>query len=447
MLETDLFWTFITILSTVIEWIVLRFLLEEISKLKKSKIQLNMSLLIASIIVLILTIIEFNINIKLFICIMITYFIYTYNYEVDMLKGIFISLLYWLMLIGFDSIGLSIVGFINDTQDMSKLLYNNNNFSRLELIIISKSLLILLIPVLKAAKIEVSIEKKDYIYLGIPIVANIISIIVIFGYIFNVKDINHMENIIMIIVSIVLLFSNISLVSIIGRKIKDNKIRVEHEITKEKMNMQYKYYLNLQESQEKIKKLYHDMNNHIICIQNIYGKHEIANKYIEDINNQIKGSSSIFDTKNIILDVILNEKKSICDKNDIDFLVDIDFSECGFIEITDICSIFSNMIDNAIEACLKIKDSNIDKKIKLRGTLVNRFFVIKCKNTKVNNVNSKNNKLITDKKDLFLHGIGIDSIRSSVKKYNGNVEINLDKNSFTMIIYIPIKGMYTQLGI
>ena len=100
MLETDLFWTFITILSTVIEWIVLRFLLEEISKLKKSKIQLNMSLLIASIIVLILTIIEFNINIKLFICIMITYFIYTYNYEVDMLKGIFISLLYWLMLIG-----------------------------------------------------------------------------------------------------------------------------------------------------------------------------------------------------------------------------------------------------------------------------------------------------------------------------------------------------------
>ena len=290
-------------------------------------------------------------------------------------------------------------------------------------------------------------EKKDYIYLGIPIVANIISIIVIFGYIFNVKDINHMENIIMIIVSIVLLFSNISLVSIIGRIIKDNKIRVEHEITKEKMNMQYKYYLNLQESQEKIKKLYHDMNNHIICIQNIYGKHEIANKYIEDINNQIKGCSSIFDTKNIILDVILNEKKSICDKNDIDFLVDIDFSECGFIEITDICSIFSNMIDNAIEACLKIKDSNIDKKIKLRGTLVNRFFVIKCKNTKVNNVNSKNNKLITDKKDLFLHGIGIDSIRSSVKKYNGNVEINLDKNSFTMIIYIPIKGMYTQLGI
>lgn len=437
MLETDLSWTLITIISTIIEWIVLRFLLDEISELKKSKIQLNMSLAIAAIVVLILTIIEFNINIKLFVCIMITYFIYSYNYEADKLKCVFISLLYWLLLIGFDSIGLSIVGFINDAQDMNKLL--DNNFFRLELIIISKSLLILLIPVLKVAKLEVSIEKKDYIYLGVPIVANIISIIVIFGYIFNGKDINYMESIIMLIVSIILLFSNLSLVSIIGRIIKDNKIRAEHEITKEKMNMQYKYYLNLQESQEKTKKLYHDMNNHIICIQNIYGKHELANKYIEDISNQIKGCRSIFDTKSIILDVILSEKKSICDENDINFLVDINFSECGFIEMTDICSIFSNMIDNAIEACNKIKDSSIGKEINLRGTFVNKFFVIKCKNTKVNSINLKKNKLTTDKEDSFLHGVGIDSIRSSVEKYNGNVEISSDKNSFTMIIYIPIK--------
>ncbi|TAN67701.1 ATP-binding protein [Paraclostridium sordellii 8483] len=438
MLETDLFGTFITILSTIIEWIVLRFLLNEISKLKKSKIQLNISLAIAAIVILILTVIEFNINIKLFICIMITYLIYFYNYEVDNLKCLLISLLYWLLLIGFDSIGLSIVGFINDVQDMSKLL--DNNFFTLELIIISKSLLILLIPMVKVVKLEVSsVEKKDYLYLNVPILANIISIIIIFGYIFNDKDINNTENIIILIISIVLLFSNISLVGIIGRIIKDNKIRAEYEITKEKMNIQYKYYLNLQESQEKIKKLYHDMNNHIICIQNIYGNHELSNKYIKDINNQIKDCRSIFDTKSIILDIILNEKKSICDKNDINFLVDINFSKCGFIEITDICSIFSNMLDNAIEACNKITDGNINKKIKLRGTIINKFFVIKCENTKVNNINLRKNKLITDKGDSFLHGIGVNSVKSSVEKYNGNVEIISNENNFTMIIYIPIE--------
>ncbi|HBG2463603.1 TPA: GHKL domain-containing protein, partial [Clostridioides difficile] len=50
----------------------------------------------------------------------------------------------------------------------------------------------------------------------------------------------------------------------------------------------------------------------------------------------------------------------------------------------------------------------------------------------------KNNKVITSKKDSFLHGIGISSVKSSVEKYNGNVEIYSDKNKFTITIYIPL---------
>ncbi|MBO3446247.1 GHKL domain-containing protein [Clostridium sp. CCUG 7971] len=96
------------------------------------------------------------------------------------------------------------------------------------------------------------------------------------------------------------------------------------------------------------------------------------------------------------------------------------------------------MLDNAIEACNKINNTYIERKIKLRGTVVNKFFVIKCENTKVNNINFKNNKFITDKKDLFLHGIGISSIKNSVEKYDGNVEIDVFENKFIMTIYIPL---------
>ncbi|MDY6593579.1 GHKL domain-containing protein [Clostridioides difficile] len=45
---------------------------------------------------------------------------------------------------------------------------------------------------------------------------------------------------------------------------------------------------------------------------------------------------------------------------------------------------------------------------------------------------------MTSKKDSFLHGIGISSVKSSVGKYNGNVEIYSDKNKFTITIYIPL---------
>ena len=173
----------------------------------------------------------------------------------------------------------------------------------------------------------------------------------------------------------------------------------------------------------------------------------MGKEYLKDVDEYFDKFNNYINSGNRILDLLLMNKFKMCKEKGINFKYNLTTQNLSRLNALDIISIFGNVIDNAIEACLKIKDSNIDKKIKLRGTLVNRFFVIKCKNTKVNNVNSKNNKLITDKKDLFLHGIGIDSIRSSVKKYNGNVEINLDKNSFTMIIYIPIKGMYTQLGI
>ncbi|HFL3154639.1 TPA: sensor histidine kinase [Clostridioides difficile] len=436
MLNINVFWIFLPIFSTTIEWIVLKFLLNEFSELRKNRLTLNSSIVIAIMIITMLNTIEFNINIKLFICIFITYVLYKINYVVDKWKSVFISLLYWMLLIGFDSIGLSIVMTLNSIKNMNDLL--EDNLLKLELIMISKSLLIVLIPLLKFIRLKTKINKRDCIYLSIPLIANIIGVIVIFEFIFKDKIIDSKESLIILTISTVFLLSNLSLVSIIGRIIKDNSLKIEYEITKKRMNMQYKYYLNLQEYQLKIRKLYHDMNNHIICIQNVYGKNEFADKYIKDINKQIKECNTIFNTQNMILDVILSDKKSICDMNNIYFLVDINFLECNFIEMPDICSIFSNIIDNAIEACIKIKDTSIQKKIKLRGTVINRLFVIKCESTKINEVVLKNNKVITSKKDSFLHGIGISSVKSSVEKYNGNVEIYSDKNKFTITIYIPL---------
>ena len=106
------------------------------------------------------------------------------------------------------------------------------------------------------------------------------------------------------------------------------------------------------------------------------------------------------------------------------------------MEMTDVCSIFSNILDNAIEACNK---TYMDKKyIKIRGTLVKSYYVIRCENSKTNKLEIKNSKIITSKKDKFIHGIGLKSVKSSIKKYNGDLEIEDFKNKFLLQIYIPI---------
>ena len=80
----------------------------------------------------------------------------------------------------------------------------------------------------------------------------------------------------------------------------------------------------------------------------------------------------------------------------------------------DISNIFSNMLNNAIEACQKIE------------------------NSKTNKIKRAGSRFITEKKDDFVHGIGIRSIETSAKAYDGDVVIDYDDDKFMIKILIPL---------
>lgn len=231
--------------------------------------------------------------------------------------------------------------------------------------------------------------------------------------------------------------TNIILIFIVANSIKSEKEKVKFELVNEKLDMQYKYYLMVKESQEKMKQVYHDMNNHMENIRSLKNSSEDVNEYINNIEDEVKNNKNIYNTGNALLDIILYEKSKDCIKNNIDFSVGIDFSKCEFIDMIDISSIFSNLIDNAIEACNKIDDNNIEKYITIKGIFIKSYYVVRCENSKTNKVIIKNNKILTSKKDKFLHGIGLDSIKSSIKKYNGELKIKNNEFKFITSIHIP----------
>lgn len=433
----NIFWSIIAALAISIDWVVLKIVLDEINQKKSKKSILYIQLIIAIFIIFYLSDIGITPNIRLLIGLVISFLFTMLNYDIGKLKAFLINLLYWLILIGIDAIGVSIITIINSLGEVNIIL--ENNITRLELIIFAKSVLILIIPILKLYKLNLQIETREIVYITIPLLANMVSIVAIFGFIFRDNSIEFGESLIVLVISIILALSNISLILIIIRIIKDNKLRAENDIIKEKMNMQYNYYLSLRESQNKVKKLYHDINNHITCIKNISNGQKIVEEYVEEIDRELDDYKNVFNSGNMILDVILNEKKSICDKNNIEFITDVKFINCEFIDMIDVCSIFSNILDNAIEACLKIDDENIHRFIKIRTAIVKQFMVIKCKNSKINDVLFKDGKIITDKKDSFKHGLGLNSIKNSVEKYDGNVKVDIEEDYFSIIIYIPLR--------
>ncbi|PPV28811.1 hypothetical protein [Clostridioides difficile] len=124
--------------------------------------------------------------------------------------------------------------------------------------------------------------------------------------------------------------------------IKENKLKSQNEVIKNKLDMQYSHYLSIQESHTKVKKLYHDYNNHIYCIENLKYKNRKIDGNVNILKDEIKEFRSIYNTGNVILDIIINEKSDVCEKRKIKFICDINFSKVNFIKQIDVSSIFAN---------------------------------------------------------------------------------------------------------
>lgn len=404
MLESSIYWSILMVITTIIEFSVLRFILDNLSSLKKSKKIVNLSVAGAIVLSIYMTsnnlVANFNfmVDFKIIILIVITFALYKFNYDTSIWKSIVVSVIFWLIITGIDVIGCSIVVLLNSIDNMNLLL--EGNVYRLELIILTKSILLLIIPIVKSIKFSFEISKKEYLFVSIPIFGNLIIIGLIIYFIFDESvTVNYNIGIVILIISLIMLLSNISLIFIISKIVKINELRNENKLMKETMKLQYKHYLSLEKAQ--------------------------------------LGIDTLFDTQNNILDIILTEKKSICDNNNIKLIVDINLSMCNFIETVDVCNIFSNMIDNSIESCNKIKSKNTLKKIKLSGKVVNNFFVIKCENTneRLRLVKNSNTDVIDYDKDM-----SINSIKNSVAKYSGEVVITSEKDLVKTILLPLVKN-------
>lgn len=434
MLKNNLFWEIVITTSSIIELWGCKKIFDYTSEKKASNVRINLIMLLIVAFMLFLLKIDVYPNSRIMISIILTFVFYIINYDIDFYTGIVNILMYWMVLLGIDALSMSAIIGINSIHNMSNLL--SNNIYRLESIVLGKIILVFYIVIYKIVKSETEINKKDILCLGIPIIGNIASFFIVFKYLFKFSQQGLISEIHILNFSILLFLSNISIILVIRKIRMNNKLLSEYKVMKKSVDMQYKYYMKVKDNQFKTRQLYHDMKNHIICIKKLNENGYNSNNYISNIESQLKTYDNTFESGNMLLDIILNDKKEICDEINIDFHCNINFTKCNFIELEDICSIFSNILDNSIEACEKINDCK--KYISLEGKIIENFFVLKAENSKANKINIKDRKVITDKKDKFLHGLGIKSIKRSVKKYNGEVVIDYTDDRFTLNILIPI---------
>ncbi|MCK1920390.1 GHKL domain-containing protein [Clostridioides difficile] len=430
---------FITIVSSIIEIWACKKVFDYTSKIKTNSMKLNISFLISIFVIIFTFYLNIDPNIRVLICIISTYSIYKFNYRVNFTKSLIVVFSYWMLLIGIDALAMSLTLFLNNLDSMNLLL--EENFYRYESLFISKVFLFFMLFIYKTTFNSVKIGRKE-IYLSIPIVSNLLSFIIFYKCIFSFVNISASTKFDIMIMALLLTASNIALIVGIVKMLRDNKKYLELLKLQEKTNLEHNYYQNVKNNYIKTKELYHDMKNHLICIKEMSKNNYDTSNYIKNLEKKLDKYNNMFDTGNIALNIILKEKKELCMKKEIRFITGIDFTQCNFINEEDVCSIFSNAIDNAIEACDKIKEGN--KSISLQGRLINNFFAIKISNTKSNTIIEKNKCLITSKKNKEFHGLGIKSIKNTLEKYSGTSPIEFTDTMFALNILIPLNNHYSN---
>lgn len=141
---------------------------------------------------------------------------------------------------------------------------------------------------------------------------------------------------------------------------------------------QYTQYRQSKESIEIINHKYHDLK-HQINILRSESNPEKKEAYLDELENGIKDYESMLKTGNGVLDTLLPNASLKCSRHDITFTCVADGSLLNDLYVMDICTIWGNALDNAIEYEVLIEDKE-KRLIHVTVSKMNEFVLIRVEN-------------------------------------------------------------------
>ena len=199
------------------------------------------------------------------------------------------------------------------------------------------------------------------------------------------------------------------------------KERQQYEMSKENINL-----INLK---------CHDLRHQI---HQIGTRAAISGETMDEIEKIVSIYDSGVKTENNALDVILTEKSLLCNSAGISFSCIVDGKSLGFMEETDLYSLFGNIVDNAIEA---VSDPGVEEKlISLTVKRSDGLVSVNVHNYYCGKLDFENGLPLTTKKNKSYHGYGMKSIKRVVEKYGGELSVSGKGGIFNLNIVFPAEN-------
>lgn len=308
--------------------------------------------------------------------------------------------------------------FVTLGNNTSTELVTQMDITRLLGIVITKLLFFLTTRIILQimGRNKISLKKEEWVGISALFSLSFILWIFIADTNFSQSD-NNFKNAHIPVAVISVFIINIITFYLMEKIANTNEKNLRISILEVQVQEQVKMVENIKLMYTEIRKSKHDLKNHLMCISELVknDKKEEALEYIEKITKEKAQSNRKYIlTDNDAFNAIINLKISKCAENNID----IDYCISGSLskfESMDICIIIANLLDNAIEASMKVKNPKIKIMISDKYSYLN----INVSNNIDDSVLNKNYSLTTTKSDKKNHGLGLLTISDVTDKYDG----------------------------
>lgn len=236
------------------------------------------------------------------------------------------------------------------------------------------------------------------------------------------------------IFAICLAVANVGILYLINIIEREAQRETELALMQKQIDMQMQSYTALELNYRTQRKMTHEFERHIQTLQSLMDQKEydVANQYVQNIQRNRALKIVSVNSGHPVIDAILNEKHQVAQESEIKIQIEVNDLSRVSIQTDKLVILLSNLLDNAIEACLRVEGR---KEIRCK-IIYNDDLYVAVRNTS-QYIEIMDGHIATTKGSVTDHGYGIPAIRYVLEELGAEYTFDYSDGWFRFVSEIP----------
>lgn len=311
---------------------------------------------------------------------------------------------------------------------------NDKSVMRILILFISKLILFALLGLilLLTKRNRSELRQNEWIAFSAVFAATLVSGVCIYE-----SELNEEKGIMFFILPVAgLIIINVVSFYMLVRISREHKENIKKSMLLVQINEQEKNLQEIHVVYKEVRMIRHNISGQLSTLKELItnGKYEQAECFLNSVEIPDLSTKTANVTNNDMLNAILGFLSRKCAGSDAVLHISILSSDISGFSPADISVILTNLVTNALEACIE----SADREIKLELFIQRNYYCIKVVNAIKGSVLSDNPKLATTKQDKTVHGFGVESVKMLAEKYNGITSFTESGGYFTAEVWLKL---------